>query len=952
MVSHSTPTHAARNPQKSNMRGNLHESFPCVIGTEAARIHAQLDEAAAALKGDLISQAWVPHPKKNCKDVETKPGLLRMTTTVPKADFTLAEALATFAFFHVHTHSPMILQSCFVSFLEQAKVLALLPLSTSGSSMSTPGNSASSRGGGRVGPDSSAIKAIWTEKKQRPKEFILAQRTGRFHAPSSGDCETSGDFVYYLATSIKNPDHVPILGLSSPSGATPGAPAAQQVDELPLVAFVVGPSAQQGAVDVTVILSQGLIAAEETYLRPCLALSSANLGRYVTETIQTHRALSLALPDLTLALISPFAGVHRILLKMPETPASAPAVAVGSPAATSGATYRVVTVRFLPASKGDFTVGGLGPGDQALFPRPFMEKILHRSFSAGEMQEVRFITSSSETKELQLLWTELQKGRLHRYTVDVRVIYRAAVSRTVGWIESMSYLPRASAGLQNLKAAKEFSITRPAASVSVIRYPQHLKEAMLPLACLLPAAFNSSGKKRTAVAITSSPSAFPISPQKPTKQIFSSPFTGSSSASSSSSWTPLPSQSRPPHSNSISALLLPHLIHPSNRLTALLDTLWPLAMSVGFHAFLFHALKHYPEAAAAVDDMSLWALALGLGLTQLSLGVALHGLVTNKVKVYMQIARLDFAVLDRQWWWRVIVSIHVLCAAAFTAILGLAARVMTSKGGWAESHKWVVGYLNLLRLDKISEDKLLLMGGVALLSLIMGLVVSVGHWWCGSNRALNIAVISLLDKSRVLSPQLAAPANHLFPLGKHHHHGDRPRHHHSSSKDSAVDTLNGSVSTSSSLDLSLAPALLASGGGKRITTPRSAPAEVTKRRGLSTVFSRKSTAGASSSSSFAAVGGNTTSRKGLGPLMMAGGGEADLQGEEEGARIMQQQGSGGGGGEEGGALSSYGRVVEPDYEREMGRSNVDKAMCKSGMVKEERYTGSGLSRHRVWKVGG
>ena len=46
--------------------------------------------------------------------------------------------------------------------------------------------------------------------------------------------------------------------------------------------------------------------------------TTAALSRYVAETIRAHRALSLGLPDLTLALISPFATMHRILLRMPE----------------------------------------------------------------------------------------------------------------------------------------------------------------------------------------------------------------------------------------------------------------------------------------------------------------------------------------------------------------------------------------------------------------------------------------------------------------------------------------------------------------------------------------------------------------------------------------------------------------------------------------------------------
>ena len=206
------------------------------------------------------------------------------------------------------------------------------------------------------------------------------------------------------------------------------------------------------------------------------------------------------------------------------------------------------------------------------------------------------------------------------------------------------------------------------------------------------------------------------------------------------------------------------------------------------YLFLYHALLHYPEAAAALEDLSLWALAVGLGLTHLSLSLALHSLSTSKLKVYLSLVNLECVVLDEKWWGRLVVGTHMLAAVVVTVVGGLAAKVLTmeegreggrgagseKRGMWgwggkeneamcsSSSNGWVVKHLNVLQLEGTSEDKLLLMGGMAAVAVVMAAVVAAAHYLCGSNRGLNIKIVSLLDEARVVAPRLAPPANPRF----------------------------------------------------------------------------------------------------------------------------------------------------------------------------------------------
>ena len=61
----------------------------------------------------------------------------------------------------------------------------------------------------------------------------------------------------------------------------------------------------------------------------------------------------------------------------------------------------------------------------------------------------------------------------------------------------------------------------------------------------------------------------------------------------------------------------------------------------------------------------------------------------GQVKTYLRLAHLEFAVLDALWWWRLTVYCHAWATVAATLVLGLAARVMTLRGGPAGS-KWIM----------------------------------------------------------------------------------------------------------------------------------------------------------------------------------------------------------------------------------------------------------------------
>lgn len=181
--------------------------------------------------------------------------------------------------------------------------------------------------------------------------------------------------------------------------------------------------------------------------------------------------------------------------------------------------------------------------------------------------------------------------------------------------------------------------------------------------------------------------------------------------------------------------------------------------------------------------MPLWGLALGLGLVHLSLGLTLHALVTSKVRrqlagqpvdapcmewmrsvlltqthtptckvlLYLRLAALEFHVLTPRWWWRLLFVAHTHGTVAATLLVGLAARVMTLRGGLAEG-EWLAAFLLALQLESLGEDKLLLLSGMAALSLLVALAVTSLHLLAGSNRQLNVGLIVLLDRLGVLRP--------------------------------------------------------------------------------------------------------------------------------------------------------------------------------------------------------
>lgn len=219
---------------------------------------------------------------------------------------------------------------------------------------------------------------------------------------------------------------------------------------------------------------------------------------------------------------------------------------------------------------------------------------------------------------------------------------------------------------------------------------------------------------------------------------------------------------------------------------------------------------------------------------------------------YLRVAHLEFRLLSPRWWWRIVVHSHLCSTVLATALVGLAARVTTLRGGLAES-RFVMAFLLSLQLENLAEDKLLLISGMGALSLLVALAATGLHLLAGSNRALNVGLIVLLDRLGVLKPVevrvggLAAtdrrptvhstvhtnppesnqtnrnntppqaPASYLLhPLGRHHQ-----VHRASSAAASAANSSKDALgaSTSSSLDASGATAGSHSYNSHALKTP-------------------------------------------------------------------------------------------------------------------------------------
>jgi hypothetical protein len=121
------------------------------------------------------------------------------------------------------------------------------------------------------------------------------------------------------------------------------------------------------------------------------------------------------------------------------------------------------------------------------------------------------------------------------------------------------------------------------------------------------------------------------------------------------------------------------------------------------------------------------------------------------VPVYLRLAHLEYHVLSPRWWWRLLVHATAHGTVMATLLVALLARVMTLRGGLAE-HPYVTAFLLCLDLESLAEDKLLLVSGLALLSLAVALAVTALHVVAGSNRALNVALIVWLDRLGILKP--------------------------------------------------------------------------------------------------------------------------------------------------------------------------------------------------------
>jgi hypothetical protein len=100
--------------------------------------------------------------------LHSQPTTHSVTAAVSARGFTLGDALGAFAFLHIHTHAPQIVQSLFPTRLELVRVLALLPLS-SGATALSPSKAQRVGGGGGAGggPDSSVLRLLWATGQRK-----------------------------------------------------------------------------------------------------------------------------------------------------------------------------------------------------------------------------------------------------------------------------------------------------------------------------------------------------------------------------------------------------------------------------------------------------------------------------------------------------------------------------------------------------------------------------------------------------------------------------------------------------------------------------------------------------------------------------------------------------------------------------------------------------------------
>lgn len=171
-------------------------------------------------------------------------------------------------------------------------------------------------------------------------------------------------------------------------------------------------------------------------------------------------------------------------------------------------------------------------------------------------------------------------------------MHRSALSRTLALLEAAFHLPRAGATQAALKQATQqraqqhqrrvahnnttatipspFEITaqRPT-TVTLIRYPHHLREALVPLALALPVPLSTAAQRRL--------------PTDPARARAARPGQGKDRYGAPAYMGVATS-----YAASLSAGLLPHLIHPPGRVVAALDALWPLLLWASFHAFLYY----------------------------------------------------------------------------------------------------------------------------------------------------------------------------------------------------------------------------------------------------------------------------------------------------------------------------------------------------------------------------
>ncbi|EWM26847.1 hypothetical protein Naga_100097g20, partial [Nannochloropsis gaditana] len=328
-------------------------------------------------------------------------------------------------------------------------------------------------------------------------------------------------------------------------------------------------------------------------------------------------------------------------------------------------------------------------------------------------------------------------------------------------------------------------------------------------------------------------------------------------------------------------------------------------------------------------------------------------------------------------------------------------------------HAWLTMYLNSFQVDRASEAKLLLIGWMTAVAVMGAGGVGMWHWITGCNRGLNKQLVTILDRARVVAPRLALSTSARSLGGRHVGTGggegrDRGEEREGNRRGalSLVGERSSSLGQSGRPSMSGQPLMDA---GPRHATPKSAPVVL---KSVANQPLWEGQVGPRGNKAGKAVGGGQGAwlvahgerdgtrtgpggerRAGLGldsspssasslppdgtaaippasPLSSLGTEVTSKEGAREEDAMTQNTPRGAGNAEiiaghttaadPARRLSTsagvkfqppafYGRVVEPDYERDMGQKTLERGLVKSGMVQEKRPSGTGWARRKCWK---